>query len=117
MKAIPSMSVNVADAMAEAGCETDNADELPRQSLRSALDLSAWLDCRRAVEIALGIAAALDDAKRRGAPPLGLQPERIFISDDGRVFINGDDDSDAAAPPVAVQYLSPEEVRGEPADA
>ena len=53
MKAIPSMSVNVAAATAQAGCETDSADVLPHQSLRSALDLSAWFDCRRAAEIAL----------------------------------------------------------------
>jgi hypothetical protein len=117
MKAIPSMSVNVAAATAEAERETDSADMSPRQSLRSALDLSAWFDCRRAAEIALGIAVVLDDAQRRGAQPLGLQPESIFISDDGRVFINSPDDSGNAAPRIAVQYLSPEEVRGEPADA
>jgi hypothetical protein len=90
---------------------------LPRQSLRSALDFSAWFDCRRAAEIALGIAAALDDAQRRGAQHLGLQPESIFISEDGKVFFNDADHSGDAAPRIAVQYLSPEELRGEPADA
>ncbi|MEN3336227.1 MAG: eukaryotic-like serine/threonine-protein kinase [Blastocatellia bacterium] len=117
MKAIPSKSVNVAAATAQAERETDSADVLPRQSLRSALDLSAWLDCRRAAEIALGVAAALCDAQRRNAQPLGLQPENIFISDDGQVFVNAANHRSAAAPRIAAQYLSPEAVRSEPTDA
>jgi Protein kinase domain len=117
MKAIPSMSVDRAAATAQAECATDNTDVLPRQSLRSALDLSAWLDCRRAAEIAFGIAAALDDAQRGGAQHLGLQPESIFINADGKVFIDDGGHDRHAASRIAVQYLSPEEVRGEPADA
>jgi hypothetical protein len=116
MKAIPSRSAEVAAAMEQADCETDSDDLSTRQSLRSALELSAWFDCRRAAEIALGIAEALDDMPRDAAPHLNLQPESIFICDDGKVIIADADYDQDAAPRIAAQYLSPEEVRGEPAD-
>jgi len=111
MKAIPSMSGEGTTVVAPAECETESADLSPRQSLRSALDLSAWFDCRRAVEIALGIAEALN-----GVLHLGLQPECIFISDDGKVFID-QIDPHIVAPRLAAQYLSPEQARGGSADA
>jgi Protein kinase domain len=117
MKAIPqSMSADLA-ATAQDQREADEADLLPRQSLRQALDLNAWFDCGRAAEIALGIAEALDWAHGCGTAHVSLLPESIFIGDDGEVFIADADQRDDLPARIAAQYMSPEEVRGEPADA
>jgi hypothetical protein len=117
MKAIPSMSVEAAEIMVPAECETESADPSPRQSLRSAIDLSAWFDCQRAARIALGIAAALDEAHRGGTAWCGINPENIFINDDDEVLIRWGDLARNTAPRLAAQYLSPEAVRGGPLDA
>jgi Protein kinase domain len=117
MKAIPSMSAEAAKGLAPAECETESPDRSSRQSLRSAIDLSAWLDCRRATQIALSICAALDEAQQGGAPLLGLNPENIFINDDDQAFISQDEIYRDTAPRLAAQYLSPEELRGDSVDA
>lgn len=116
MKASPSM-IAERDAAVSAACETERADLVTSQSLRCALELSAWLDCRRAASIALGIAEALADKHRGGARPLDLQPEHLFVGDDGRVLIDSNDRRADIEPRRAAQYLSPEEVRGEAGDA
>ena len=113
MKVIPSIS---AEAAATDKRDADQA-EPPRQSLRQALDLNAWFDCGRAAEIALGIAEALDWAHGCGQPHVGLQPETIFIGDGSEVSIADADQRDDLPARIAAQYMSPEEVRGEPADA
>jgi len=110
MKSSSLMSQQAAAVMAQALSQTDEPVTSPRASLRQLLDLNSWLDCPRAAEIALGVLEALEDAYRCGAPHVALQPENIFISDTGKVSF------DESGSPLAAQYLSPEEARGEPAD-
>lgn len=116
MKPIPSMSKEAAGDPGPPQEETDRDALSSLQSLRQALDLSAWFDYRRAAETALGIAECLDDAYDQGRQHLGLQPESVFLGEDGEIFVKHADPDDAA-PRVAAHYLSPEEVRGQPADA
>lgn len=117
MKAIPSMTAEAAKVVAPAECETESPDRSSRQSLRSAIDLSAWFDCQRATKIALGICAALDEVQQGGASPLGLNPENIFINADDQAFISQDGRNRNTAPRLAAQYMSPEELRGDSMDA
>ncbi|MFL6275729.1 MAG: protein kinase domain-containing protein [Blastocatellia bacterium] len=109
MKASSLIFKEAAAVRAQALSQTDQEVASPRVSLRYVLDLNSWFDCPRAAEIALGILEALDDNRRSGARQVGLQPENVFVSDEGKVFI------DEAVSCIAAQYLSPEEARGEPA--
>ncbi|HKP14165.1 MAG TPA: protein kinase [Blastocatellia bacterium] len=115
MKAIHSMSTEAAANTPDEQA-TDRPAESPRQSLRSLLDLCAWLDCRRATEIALAIAERLDDAEQCGASPLGLHPDSIILNGADRTVTLGDRPHDPTSR-LAAPYLSPEEVRGETADS
>ncbi|MFL6213187.1 MAG: serine/threonine protein kinase [Blastocatellia bacterium] len=87
------------------------------QSLRRLLDLCAWLDCRRAAEVALAIAQRLNDAEQSGDSPLGLRPERIFVCEGDQPSVIIEDQTDDASARVIAHYLSPEEIRGEPMDS
>ncbi|HTK94884.1 MAG TPA: serine/threonine-protein kinase, partial [Terriglobales bacterium] len=94
---------------------------------------------RRAVEYALGIAQGLAAAHEKGIVHRDLKPENVFITRDGRVKVldfglakltraetvaMGANDSrtvDHATSPGmllgTVEYMSPEQVRGSPADS
>ena len=57
------------------------------ESLRSLLELKAWLDTQLAAAITLQIAEALDYAYRQGVMHLKLQPESILIDPEGTALI------------------------------
>src|ERR1700674_5288994 len=108
------------------------------ESLRERLDQGA-LAPRKAIEIALQIARGLSAAHDRGIVHRDLKPENLFLCRDGRVKIldfglarlqpAAPSASAMAAEPTLTRhtelgvvlgtagYMSPEQVRGQPADA
>jgi serine/threonine protein kinase len=109
---------------------------LEGQSLREKLDADP-LPARRAIEYALGIARGLAAAHEKGIVHRDLKPENVFITRDGRVKVldfglaklaspkESDEvgvtlTSPATLPGMVmgtVGYMSPEQVRGDAADA
>jgi eukaryotic-like serine/threonine-protein kinase len=109
---------------------------LEGQSLRQELS-GGVLAVRRAVEYGIEIAQGLAAAHDKGIVHRDLKPENIFVTRDGRVKIldfglaklatpeaaSGEGATLEAVPTSAgavlgtVGYMSPEQVRGEPADA
>jgi serine/threonine protein kinase/tetratricopeptide (TPR) repeat protein len=106
---------------------------LEGESLRSRLGRGA-LGWRKAAEIGIAIADGLSAAHSKGITHRDLKPENIFLTDDGRVKIldfglartaAASAAEKAEAPTVTEQgmilgtigYMSPEQVRGVPADA
>src|SRR5260370_33987805 len=106
---------------------------LEGETLRSHLGRSA-LPWRKAVEIGIAIADGLATAHSKGIVHRDLQPENIFLTSDGRVTIldsclarwTASSTSEQAEAPTLTQenvvmgtagYMSPEQVRGTPADA
>ena len=109
---------------------------LEGQTLRQKLEAGP-LPVRRAVEYALGIAAALAAAHEKGIVHRDLKPENVFITRDGRVkvldfglakLVRPEESYDAvstlASPATlpgtvmgTVGYMSPEQVKGGASDA
>jgi eukaryotic-like serine/threonine-protein kinase len=109
---------------------------LEGQSLRTELS-GGPLSLRRAVEYGTEIAHGLAAAHDKGIIHRDLKPENIFVTRDGRVKIldfglaklvrpesTSDDNATLEGEPTSagavlgtVGYMSPEQVRGEPADA
>ncbi len=108
---------------------------LEGQTLRQLLTAGALRE-RKAVDYAIQIARGLAAAHERGIVHRDLKPDNIFITDDGRVKIldfglaklseAATLDADATLDHPATQagvvlgtvgYMSPEQVRGQPADA
>lgn len=109
---------------------------LEGQSLRRELD-GGGLSLRRAIEYAIQIAHGLAAAHDGGVVHRDLKPENIFVTREGRVKIldfglaklarpetGSDEGATLEAVPTSagvvlgtVGYMSPEQVRGEPADA
>ncbi len=108
---------------------------LEGQTLRQ--ELSGALPLRRAIEYGMQIAQGLAAAHDKGIVHRDLKPENIFVTRDGRVKIldfglaklaqpeaESNDGATVEAVPTSagavmgtVGYMSPEQVKGEPADA
>jgi hypothetical protein len=102
---------------------------LEGETLRSRLSAGA-MPSRRATELALQAARGLAAAHDKGIIHRDLKPENIFVTKDGRVkildfglakLIRPEPTGSAATEPGVVLgtfgYMSPEQVRGRPADA
>src|SRR5262245_7866512 len=124
-------------AIHDFGCENDVTyavtELLEGETLRSRLR-GGSLGWRKTVENAIGVAEGLAAAHSNGIIHRDLKPENIFLTEDGRVKIldfglarstAGSDAEKAEAPTVTeegvilgtVGYMSPEQIRGTPADA
>ncbi|HTD51752.1 MAG TPA: protein kinase, partial [Thermoanaerobaculia bacterium] len=109
---------------------------LDGQTLRERL-ATAGLPARKAVDVALQLARGLAAAHEKGIVHRDLKPENVFLTSDGRVKIldfglakltRPESSTSATAAPTetrgtepgvvlgTVGYMSPEQVRGQPAD-
>ncbi len=123
---------------ASAGTPYLVSEFLEGETLRGKLDNLGALGVRRSVEFAEGIARGLAAGHGKGIIHRDIKPENIFLTRDGRVKIldfglaklvaaGGRNDSETllttgggTTPGVVlgtVGYMSPEQVRGEPAEA
>ncbi len=132
----PTVTEGTAAAAAAQECPYIVGELLEGETLRERLRNGA-LSLRKAVDCAQQIARGLAAAHEKGIVHRDLKPENIFITEDGRVKIldfglakltrseaAGDADlatqtihSEAGTVLGTVGYMSPEQVRGKPADA
>jgi len=100
---------------------------LEGETLRARLERSP-LGWRKAVEVGVALADGLAAAHAKDITHRDLKPENIFLTSDGRVKIldfglaragpaTPDDQTEPGTVLGTVGYMSPEQVRGEPADA
>ncbi len=122
------------DIGSEPGVSYAVTELLEGETLRSRLALAA-IPWRKAVEMAVALAEGLAAAHAKGITHRDLKPENIFLTSDGRVKILDfglarwqprEPAGDATDAPTQTQagtvmgtigYMSPEQVRGEKADA
>jgi Tol biopolymer transport system component len=127
--------LSIFDIGEERGAPYIVSELLEGQTLRERIR-SGLLTSRKAVEYALQVARGLAAAHEKGIVHRDLKPENLFITNDERVKIldfglakltRPDDNSGADAATVQVNtepgqimgtvgYMSPEQVRGKPAD-
>lgn len=128
--------LSIYDIGEDAGAPYIVSELLEGETLRERLRTGA-LPMRKAIDYALQIARGLAAAHEKGIIHRDLKPENLFLTEDGRVKIldfglakltrpdtpSGADEATIQAATEAgmimgtVGYMSPEQVRGKPADA
>jgi hypothetical protein len=119
--------VTIYDTGTDGGVPFIVSELVTGESLRSVLDRGP-VARRTALELGLHLARGLGAAHARGVVHRDLKPENLIVADDGALKIldfglarvSGDRDIDATEPGTLLGtsgYLSPEQARGEPADA
>src|SRR5215472_11445634 len=128
--------LGIHDIGAQGGAPFLVSELLEGQTLREKL-VSGPLPVRRTIEYALGIAAGLVAAHEKGIVHRDLKPENVFVTRDGRIkvldfglakLVTPEENHEATVTLMSpatlpgmvmgtVGYMSPEQVRGEAADA
>jgi eukaryotic-like serine/threonine-protein kinase len=119
--------VSIYDTCSRDGVEAIVMELVRGSTLRQLLDHEGALDARRATDIAVQVARALDHAHRNGLVHRDVKPGNILLSEDGRVLVTdfgiakaaseGADLTEVGQVVGTAKYLSPEQVRGESVDA
>jgi ABC-type branched-subunit amino acid transport system substrate-binding protein/streptogramin lyase len=86
--------------------------------------LGGGLEPQRALELLAQIADALDAAHRRGLVHRDVKPGNVLVDEDGHAYLTdfgitkrlGTDSTDTGGLVGTLDYLAPEQVRGEPVD-
>lgn len=95
------------------------------QTLRQRLDRGGWFDIAKAVEIASQVAEALEQAHRAEVLHLKLEPEQVWVGENGTVTLTGfgvprlperDWAHQRRSRDCALAYRSPEQLAGGPLD-
>lgn len=101
-------------------------DYVPGRSLRTILEEEGPLPVNRAVHLALELAEALAEAHRKGVVHRDLKPENVLVDEAGNAYISDfgvarlahrGGLTRAGALVGTLEYLSPEQARGEEVDA
>ncbi len=92
--------------------------------LRTLLDAEAKLPPERTLAILAQVAGALDSAHRRALVHRDVKPANVLLDRDGHVYLTdfgitkqlGGDSTDTGQLVGTLDYLAPEQIRGEPVD-
>jgi hypothetical protein len=119
--------VSIYDTCSEGDTEAIVMELVRGTTLRRYLDEQSSVHPRRAVDIAVQIAAALDHAHANGLIHRDVKPGNILLSEDGRVLVTdfgiakaaeaASDLTETGQVVGTAKYLSPEQVQGVPLDA
>ena len=97
---------------------------VPGSDLRTLLEREGPLAPGRALAILAQIASALDAAHRRGLVHRDVKPANVLLDEDEHAYLSdfgitkrlGADAADGAQAAGTLDYLAPEQIRGEPVD-
>ena len=92
--------------------------------LRSVLGREGTLSPERALAVLAQVAGALDAAHRRALVHRDVKPGNVLLDEDGHVYLTdfgitkqlGGDSTDTGRMVGTLDYLAPEQIRGEPVD-
>ncbi|HEV2809883.1 MAG TPA: protein kinase, partial [Acidimicrobiales bacterium] len=119
--------VSIYDTCSDGDVEAIVMELVRGTTLRRLLDEQGSLPPRRAADIAVQVASALEHAHLNGLIHRDVKPGNILLSDDGRVMVadfgiakaaeGGADLTEVGQVVGTAKYLSPEQVEGGPLDA
>ncbi len=93
--------------------------------LKTIIEREGKLEPERALRIVAQVAAALDAAHRRALVHRDVKPANVLVDEDGHVYLTdfgitkqlGGDSTDTGRVVGTLDYLAPEQIRGDPVDA